>query len=201
MRGSNTNNNVNNNNNSKSRINKSAMISLPRGHRDMEEVAGAQDTIYLCNFRVSVDGEWLCLKELEDLDIQEENSGHSNDTGTLANFGTANNKFDDKVDRDWVNYCRWLHICSKSCVPFVFCQFPLIICLDFALCKRRLLSTICEEGEWDRANYTAPFAFDNLVLIWIRRFVPTNLFHSFYRYSTNGPNFPFVNIFLLSHSL
>ncbi|XP_052121771.1 RUN and FYVE domain-containing protein 2 isoform X1 [Frankliniella occidentalis] len=27
--------------------------------------AGAQDTIYLCNFRVSVDGEWLCLKELD----------------------------------------------------------------------------------------------------------------------------------------
>lgn len=29
-------------------------------------MAGAQDTIYLCNFRVSVDGDWLCLKELED---------------------------------------------------------------------------------------------------------------------------------------
>lgn len=37
----------------------------------MEEVAGAQDTIYLCNFRVSVDGEWLCLKELQDLDLQD----------------------------------------------------------------------------------------------------------------------------------
>ncbi|XP_034230362.1 RUN and FYVE domain-containing protein 2-like isoform X1 [Thrips palmi] len=28
-------------------------------------IPGAQDTIYLCNFRVSVDGEWLCLKELD----------------------------------------------------------------------------------------------------------------------------------------
>lgn len=37
----------------------------------MEEVAGAQDTIYLCNFRVSVDGEWLCLKELQDMDVQD----------------------------------------------------------------------------------------------------------------------------------
>ena len=27
-------------------------------------MAGAEDTIYLCNFRVSVDGDWLCLKEL-----------------------------------------------------------------------------------------------------------------------------------------
>ncbi|XP_037558977.1 RUN and FYVE domain-containing protein 2-like isoform X1 [Dermacentor silvarum] len=27
----------------------------------------AKDTIYLCNFRVSVDGEWLCLKELADV--------------------------------------------------------------------------------------------------------------------------------------
>ncbi|KAG8232606.1 hypothetical protein J437_LFUL010728, partial [Ladona fulva] len=31
--------------------------------------AGAQDTIYLCNFRVSVDGEWLCLKELQDVEF------------------------------------------------------------------------------------------------------------------------------------
>ncbi|XP_054266520.1 protein RUFY3-like isoform X5 [Macrosteles quadrilineatus] len=32
-------------------------------------MAGAQDTIYLCNFRVSVDGEWLCLKELQDVEF------------------------------------------------------------------------------------------------------------------------------------
>ncbi|VVC87438.1 unnamed protein product [Leptidea sinapis] len=35
------------------------------------EMAGAQDTIYLCNFRVSVDGEWLCLKELHDMEMQD----------------------------------------------------------------------------------------------------------------------------------
>ncbi|GBP05456.1 Protein RUFY3 [Eumeta japonica] len=35
------------------------------------DMAGAQDTIYLCNFRVSVDGEWLCLKELHDMELQE----------------------------------------------------------------------------------------------------------------------------------
>nr|CAG4640766.1 EOG090X043H [Eulimnadia texana] len=29
------------------------------------------DTIYLCNFRVSVDGDWLCLKELRDLQTSE----------------------------------------------------------------------------------------------------------------------------------
>lgn len=34
-----------------------------------------QDTIYLCNFRVSVDGEWLCLKELQDLDGQDSAAG------------------------------------------------------------------------------------------------------------------------------
>ncbi len=28
--------------------------------------AHAGDTLYLCKFRVSVDGDWLCLKELED---------------------------------------------------------------------------------------------------------------------------------------
>lgn len=34
-----------------------------------------QDTIYLCNFRVSVDGDWLCLKELQDLDGQDSSAG------------------------------------------------------------------------------------------------------------------------------
>ncbi|KAI8521726.1 RUN and FYVE domain-containing protein 1 [Branchiostoma belcheri] len=29
----------------------------------------AEETIYLCNFRVSVDGEWLCLRELGDLSV------------------------------------------------------------------------------------------------------------------------------------
>lgn len=31
------------------------------------ETSSINDTIYLCNFRVSVDGDWLCLKELHDL--------------------------------------------------------------------------------------------------------------------------------------
>lgn len=33
---------------------------------ESEYVASANETIYLCNFRVSVDGDWLCLKELPD---------------------------------------------------------------------------------------------------------------------------------------
>lgn len=39
---------------------------------DADLVGGgaAQDTIYLCNFRVSVDGEWLCLKQLEDVEVR-----------------------------------------------------------------------------------------------------------------------------------
>lgn len=134
MRGSNNfNNNINhsNNNNIRNRssiasvANKAAMISLPRGTRDMEEVAGAQDTIYLCNFRVSVDGEWLCLKELQDLDIQEDNNTNTNEAGALANFGSANIKCDDKLDRDWVNYCRWLHLKSSD-----FMNFLLFLCVS-----------------------------------------------------------------------
>ena len=33
--------------------------------------AAVGDTLYLCNFRVSVDGDWLCLKELggSDMDL------------------------------------------------------------------------------------------------------------------------------------
>ncbi|CAI9725688.1 and FYVE domain-containing 2-like isoform X2 [Octopus vulgaris] len=30
----------------------------------------AQETIYLCNFRVSVDGDWLCLRELSDVQVE-----------------------------------------------------------------------------------------------------------------------------------
>ena len=35
------------------------------------------DTLYLCNFRVSVDGDWLCLKEVEDQELASEASGSS----------------------------------------------------------------------------------------------------------------------------
>lgn len=41
-----------------------------------QDMAGAQDTIYLCNFRVSVDGEWLCLKELQDVELNIQDSFH-----------------------------------------------------------------------------------------------------------------------------
>ncbi|XP_035796230.1 protein RUFY3-like isoform X3 [Anopheles albimanus] len=44
----------------------------------------AQDTIYLCNFRVTVDGEWLCLKELQDLDIKDVNGGVGHTGGGTA---------------------------------------------------------------------------------------------------------------------
>ncbi|XP_057378498.1 RUN and FYVE domain-containing protein 2-like isoform X1 [Daphnia carinata] len=35
--------------------------------RIKSEMSSINDTIYLCNFRVSVDGDWLCLKELHEL--------------------------------------------------------------------------------------------------------------------------------------
>ncbi|KAM3966991.1 protein RUFY3 [Aphomia sociella] len=45
--------------------------SIQHGENPDADMAGAQDTIYLCNFRVSVDGEWLCLKELHDMEMQD----------------------------------------------------------------------------------------------------------------------------------
>ena len=33
----------------------------------------AEETIYLCNFRVSVDGDWLCLRELADVQVDPSN--------------------------------------------------------------------------------------------------------------------------------
>lgn len=35
--------------------------------KPVDSGSSPNDTIYLCNFRVSVDGEWLCLKELQEL--------------------------------------------------------------------------------------------------------------------------------------
>uniref|UniRef100_A0A182VSB2 RUN domain-containing protein n=1 Tax=Anopheles minimus TaxID=112268 RepID=A0A182VSB2_9DIPT len=93
----------------------------------------AQDTIYLCNFRVTVDGEWLCLKELQDLDIKDGQAGSgggggggngggvgadalggggggagggTGDCNALNTFGIIENvKCDEKIiERDWVNY-------------------------------------------------------------------------------------------------
>uniref|UniRef100_A0AAG5CW90 RUN domain-containing protein n=1 Tax=Anopheles atroparvus TaxID=41427 RepID=A0AAG5CW90_ANOAO len=65
------------------------LITLPRAipagdgalQRQVAQLRGgvsdtaAQDTIYLCNFRVTVDGEWLCLKELQDLDLKDAQGG------------------------------------------------------------------------------------------------------------------------------
>ncbi|XP_037824080.1 RUN and FYVE domain-containing protein 2 isoform X2 [Lucilia sericata] len=67
----------------------STTIALPKAaHANTtEEIAGGvQDTIYLCNFRVSVDGEWLCLKELQDIDS---NPAISNSDGRLAGSGSG----------------------------------------------------------------------------------------------------------------
>lgn len=112
---------ANHHNNNNNNHNVSSTITLPRtGNSDnVPDVAGVQDTIYLCNFRVSVDGEWLCLKELQDLEIKEGGNGsHIDDAGTIANFGIESGgggeldvKCENKVEREWVNYyCRWLFI-------------------------------------------------------------------------------------------
>jgi hypothetical protein len=134
MRGNNNNNNVhqtagashqhqkmamikNNNGNNNNNINEGTII-LPKSTKD---ASGAQDTIYLCNFRVSVDGEWLCLKELQDgLDTSRIDEGvkrTDHDKGQIANnFGIVeNDKCEEKiVERDWVNYyCRCFFLLTK----------------------------------------------------------------------------------------
>lgn len=90
-------NQQNNNNNNES------TILLPKSAKD---VTSAQDTIYLCNFRVSVDGEWLCLKELQDGMQNSTIEGAPN--ADPKKIRVANEKCNEKiVERDWVNYyCR-----------------------------------------------------------------------------------------------
>jgi hypothetical protein len=106
------NTNINNNNNN------DATITLPRS----KDVTGLQDTIYLCNFRVSVDGEWLCLKELQD-GTQNQNEGAPIEE-TKSNV--ANEKCNEKIiERDWVNfYCRcfFLFFLESFLLSFFFVQ-------------------------------------------------------------------------------
>ena len=47
----------------------SIKLSLGVNHPSNQSNNSAQDTIYLCNFRVSVDGDWLCLRQLEDVEV------------------------------------------------------------------------------------------------------------------------------------
>ena len=47
----------------------------------------SKDTIYLCNFRVSVDGDWLCLKELADVQLDFSSSMYASqisEDGTIT---------------------------------------------------------------------------------------------------------------------
>ena len=44
----------------------------------------AEETIYLCNFRVSVDGDWLCLKELADVQLDMANSMTASMTASIT---------------------------------------------------------------------------------------------------------------------
>lgn len=102
---------INNNNNNES------TITLPR---NKDDVTGIQDTIYLCNFRVSVDGEWLCLKELQDgMNSQKQNEGAPIEESQNI---VSNNKCNEKiVERDWVNYyCRCFFLFSFFLLPSVF---------------------------------------------------------------------------------
>lgn len=55
-----------------------------QGDNSDGDMAGAQDTIYLCNFRVSVDGEWLCLKELHDMDAMQDSYIRPSETGAVT---------------------------------------------------------------------------------------------------------------------
>jgi hypothetical protein len=82
--------------------NNEGTILLPKNAKD---VNSAQDTIYLCNFRVSVDGEWLCLKELQDGMQNSTIEGAPDDSKKSK---VASEKCNEKiVERDWVNYyCR-----------------------------------------------------------------------------------------------
>lgn len=53
----------------------------------------ARETIYLCNFRVSVDGEWLCLRELNDISLTPDpEPAHEGTSGPLGGAGSGSSR-------------------------------------------------------------------------------------------------------------
>ena len=95
-------------------------IVLPKN----KDVTGVQDTIYLCNFRVSVDGEWLCLKELQDSVQQSQIEGAPKIDETTKSI-VANDQCNEKiVERDWVNY---YFRCFFSFSFFLLCKYLFFI--------------------------------------------------------------------------
>lgn len=125
MRGQNTNNNNSTKITPKSHLkgksnktninnNDESTILLPKS----KDGSTAQDTIYLCNFRVSVDGEWLCLKELQDgMQSKVEGAPKVEDPKSIH---VANDKCHEKiVEQDWVNYyCRCFVFKSNFTTPY-----------------------------------------------------------------------------------
>ncbi|GFR57412.1 protein RUFY3 [Elysia marginata] len=65
----------------------------------------AEETIYLCNFRVSVDGDWLCLKELSDVRLELQHST-SMDQG-------ADDQFDGRLN------AQPSYACSMKVMPLL----------------------------------------------------------------------------------
>lgn len=85
------------------------------------------EQLYLCNFRVISQGDWLCLKELQDLEIKSEGLTNprtiSNDSKSrnANNFGIIENAKCEIVERDWVNYyCRCFSIQLTQCLVHFF---------------------------------------------------------------------------------
>lgn len=112
-------NQQNNNNN-----NNEGTILLPKSAKD---VNSAQDTIYLCNFRVSVDGEWLCLKELQDGMQNQANEGAPTDDP--KRIRAANDKCNEKiVERDWVNYYCRCFLDSSTFPPSFIISSSVFLC-------------------------------------------------------------------------
>ena len=90
--------------------------------RIKSEMSSINDTIYLCNFRVSVDGDWLCLKELHELQSCEY---PSRPAFLREEYGLSNNCFDLLYMFQFKNFYKFFSLLlnrgkpeSPGCMPF-----------------------------------------------------------------------------------
>ena len=83
------------------------------------------DTIYLCNFKVSVDGDWLCLKKLD----EGEDSGAASGSSVAASESPAppKNELLDSLALELENLTQYPNYPVESprgsCISIPLCIF------------------------------------------------------------------------------
>jgi len=117
-------------------------------------VAMAKETIYLCNFRVSVEGDWLCLEELDDVHVNTSVICAAEDGMEMATI--VHSYFVDNF-WSWCNLCtRWRN--DELCIIEVFVTVENIKTHGLSWCYWWNSLFYSCKYRWCQAQQTSPHA-------------------------------------------